>query len=77
MDNSQDYTPETVDEDAMSPQVQKRGRGRPPKVVKNPAPAVPILGPKPQLDTQTTTTGSSSHKTSRKSSPRKGAKYID
>jgi len=77
MDNSQDYTPETVDEDAMSPQVQKRGRGRPPKVVKNPAPAVPILGPKPQLDAQTTTTGSSSHKTSRKSSPRKGAKYID
>lgn len=77
MDNGQDYIPEEEYEDGINPRVQKMGRGRPPKVVKNSAPAIPILAPTPQVDAQTTTSGSTSHKTSRKSSPRKGAKYTD
>jgi hypothetical protein len=72
MDNDQDYTPVDEGEAIMNP--QKRGRGRPPK---NPAQAAPILRPIPHIDLQSTTSGSNSQKPSRKSSPRKGAKYID
>lgn len=76
IDNGQNYIPEKEDEAVTNPQMQKRPR-RPPKVAKNPAQTIPILYPTPQVDAQTAAFGSTSPKSSRRSSPRKGAKYID
>lgn len=73
MHNGQDYTVEEEGEALINP-LKKRGRGRPPK---NPVQEAPILRTISHIDVQLTTSGSTSQKPSRKSSPRKGAKYID